>query len=115
MSKYKHFSDEESNGLDAELMERLDVARDLCGFPIVITSGARTADGNQAAGGIENSSHLKGLAVDVRMPTGQNEREKMIWALGRAGFRRLGIYTRHAHCDVDIEKAQDVVWFGTSH
>lgn len=115
MGKFRYFSDEEAKGLDGELMARLDVARDLCGFPIVITSGARTPEQNAAAGGVQDSSHLKGLAVDLRAPTGQNEREKMIWALGRAGFRRVGIYDRHIHCDVDPNKAQDVVWFGVSH
>jgi len=115
MGNWKHFSDEEAKGLDGELMSRLDVARDLCGFPIVITSGRRTPEQNAAAGGTNESSHMSGLAVDLRAPTGQNEREKMIWALGRAGFRRMGIYDRHLHCDVDPNKSQDVVWFGVSH
>jgi uncharacterized protein YcbK (DUF882 family) len=115
MGKWKHFSDEEAKGLDGELMDRLDVARDLCGFPIVITSGARTPEQNAAAGGTSESSHMKGLAVDLRAPTGKNEREKMIWALGRAGFMRIGLYDRHIHCDCDPDKAQDIVWFGVSH
>ncbi len=115
MGKLRHFSEEEAKGLDGELMARLDVARDLCGFPIVITSGRRTTEQNTAAGGVSESSHMTGLAVDIHMPPGQNEREKLIWSLGRAGFRRLGIYSRHAHCDVDDSKAQDVVWFGISH
>lgn len=96
-------------------MSRLDTARELCGFPIVITSGKRTPEQNAAASGTSESSHMQGLAVDLRAPTGQNEREKMIWALGRAGFRRMGIYTRHIHADVDEKKDQDVVWFGVSH
>lgn len=115
MGKWRYFSDEEAAGIDDELMSRLDVARGLCGFPIVITSGRRTPEQNAAAGGTNESSHMKGLAVDLRAPTGQNEREKMIWALGRAGIRRIGIYTRHLHCDTDPDKAQDVVWFGVSH
>lgn len=115
MGKLRHFSDEEANGLDGELMARLDVARDLCGFPIIITSGARTPEQNAVAGGVSESSHMKGLAVDIHMPPGQNEREKLIWALGRAGFRRMGLYNRHAHCDVDPNKPQDAVWFGVSH
>lgn len=115
MGKWKHFSDEEAKGLDGELMDRLDVARDLCGFPIVITSGARTPEQNAAAGGTSESSHMKGLAVDLRAPTGKNEREKMIWALGRAGFQRVGLYDRHFHVDVDTDKAQEIVWFGVSH
>ncbi len=115
MGKWRYFSDDESAGLDDELISRLDVARGLCGFPIVITSGRRTPEQNVAAGGVAESSHMMGLAVDIHMPPGQNEREKLIWSLGRAGFRRVGIYSRHAHCDVDDSKAQDVVWFGISH
>ena len=115
MSKWKWFSDEESKGLDYGLMVRLDMARDLCGFPIVITSGRRDEEQNASAGGTKESSHLKGLAVDLRAPTGQNEREKMIWALGRAGFTRMGLYNRHIHCDCDPDKAQYIVWFGESH
>jgi zinc D-Ala-D-Ala carboxypeptidase len=93
----------------------VDVARGLCGFPIVITSGRRTPEQNAAAGGVPDSSHVRGLAVDIQAPVGKSEREKLIWALGRVGFRRVGLYDRHAHCDIDESKAQDVVWFGISH
>ena len=65
MTKWKWFSDEEAQGLDYGLMVRLDMARELCGFPIVITSGRRTEEQNQNAGGTKESSHLKGLAVDL--------------------------------------------------
>lgn len=115
MTKWRHFSEKEVEGLSYGLVSRLDSARDLCGFPIVITSGLRTPEQNAAAGGTNESSHMKGLAVDIQAPVGQNEREKLIWALGRVGFRRLGLYDRHAHCDIDESKAQDVVWFGVSH
>ncbi len=115
MGKWMYFSDDEAAGLDDELMSRLDVARGLCGFPIVITSGRRTPEQNAAAGGADESSHLSGYAADLRAPTGQNEREKMIWALGRAGFRRIELCTRHIHVCVNPNKPQDVVWFGVSH
>lgn len=116
MGKWRFFSDDEAAGLDDELMSRLDVARGLCGFPIVITSGRRTPEQNAAAGGTNESSHMKGLAVDLRAPTGQNEREKMIWALGRAGFRRVLTYSRHIHCCISTEKEQDVFLnMGESH
>ncbi len=112
---WKHFKDDEVKGLAYGLVSRLDSARSLCGFPIVITSGLRTPGQNEAAGGVPDSSHVRGLAVDIQAPVGKNEREKLIWALGRVGFRRVGLYDRHAHCDIDESKAQDVVWFGISH
>lgn len=114
MNKWKYFSAEESQGIYDGLMARLDTARDLCGFPIVVTSGRRTPEENNAAGGVAESSHLLGLAVDIHAPVGQNEREKLIWAIGRAGFRRIGIYSKHLHIDTDESKTQDVVWFGVS-
>ncbi len=116
MSKWNFFSEEESKGLNDDLMSRLDVARGLCGFPIVITSGKRTDSQNAAAGGTADSSHLLGLAADLHSPTGQFEREKLIWALGRAGFRRMLTYSRHVHVDVSPDKAQDIfVNGGESH
>ena len=115
MSKWNFFSEEESKGLNDDLMSRLDMARGLCGFPIVITSGKRTDSQNAAVGGVGDSEHLTGEGVDIHAPTGQDEYKKLAWALGRAGFRRCGFYNRHIHLGVAEEKAQDVVWFGVSH
>ncbi len=115
MGNWKYFTETEAAGLDGELMDRLDVARGLCGFPIIVTSGKRTDNQNAAAGGVSDSSHLLGLAADLHSPTGQFEREKMIWALGRAGFRRIELATKHIHVDVNPDKQQDVAWFGVSN
>ncbi len=112
---WKYFSEAEGAGLAIDLMDRLDVARGLCGFPIVITSGKRTDSQNAAAGGTADSSHLLGLAADLHSPTGQFEREKLIWALGRAGFRRIEMATKHIHVCVNPAKQQDVAWFGVSN
>ena len=116
MSKWKYFSDEESEGLDYGLMVMIDKAREICGFPFVITSGKRTSAQNMSSGGVPDSSHITGLAVDLRLPTGQDQKEKMMWALGRAGFRRVLTYSRHVHVDVDQSKKQDIFLFmGESH
>jgi uncharacterized protein YcbK (DUF882 family) len=115
MARWAHFTDEEVEGLNYGLVARLDAARTLCGFPIIITSGLRTPEQNSAVGGVPDSSHVLGLAADIQVPVGQNEREKLIWALGRVGFKRLGLYNRHIHLDIDKSKAQNIVWFGVSH
>jgi uncharacterized protein YcbK (DUF882 family) len=48
--------------MDKTLLEMLDEVREIVGEPIIITSGFRTPAHNESAGGVESSSHLKGLA-----------------------------------------------------
>ena len=110
----KFFSDEETKGLVPELVEKLDRARELCGFPFVITSGFRTPEENERIGGAKESSHLKGMAADIRRPLDVDLVFRMCWAAGLAGFRRIEICDRHIHLDVDAEKTQDIMWFGKS-
>ena len=94
----------------------LDVARDLTGFPIVITSGFRTTAQNAAAGGVDGSEHTKGLAVDIHKPIGAFEAAKLAWALGRAGFRRVLWYSNHLHVDLSESKEQNIfIDYGVSH
>lgn len=46
----------------------LEPARVALGEPIVITSGYRCQRLNKAVGGVQNSQHCKGEAVDIRLP-----------------------------------------------
>lgn len=118
MSKWKYFSDNEIVGLTEDLVFKLERARELYGYPIVITSGYRPPAHNAAVGGVSNSAHETGLAVDIRAPIKSLEnaelREKLAWALGAAGFRRVGTYDRHFHADVDKEKPIPAWWAGKS-
>lgn len=111
---YKFFSEEESKGLDAELMSKLDTARAVAGIPFKITSGLRSCDANTAAMGVEGSSHISGKAVDLAVEAG-SDRFLVVKGLLAAGFVRIGCYDKHVHCDVDISKPQDVLWVGISH
>lgn len=45
----------------------LDSVRVRYGGPIVITSGYRSPALNKAVGGVNNSKHLRGIAVDIRI------------------------------------------------
>lgn len=111
---WKHFSDDEVAGLSPKLVEKLDAARGFAHVPFIITSGLRERDENSAAGGVGNSSHLRGLAVDLRCD-GSRSRFRMVSALILAGFKRIGVYDRHLHVDVDENLPQDVMWTGESH
>lgn len=112
--KYNYFKPEEVIGLDCELVAKLDWARGRAGVPFVITSGKRTVEENTKAGGVSESAHMKGLAVDLRCAD-SNARYCMVQALVLVGFKRIGLYTKHLHCDLDPTLPQEVIWMGESH
>lgn len=114
LDKPKHFLPEEVEGLAPQLVAMLDKARDLSGVSFIIASGRRTEAQNAEAGGVKNSAHVRGLAVDLRCYTAA-ARFRMVRGLFLAGFRRIGVYDRHVHADVDDTLPLDVVWVGVSH
>lgn len=118
MRLYKYFElsefdspDEEGSGelMEHDVIERLDVVRDLCGFPLIITSGYRTIEHNKKVGGVANSSHLLGYAVDIAV-TDSRKRFILLDAVITAGFLRIGIGDDFIHVDCDPEKSQVVIW-----
>jgi len=107
---YKYFADWEIKGLKPELVEMLDKARGLAGIPFVINSGYRTKEHNAEVGGVENSSHTKGLAVDLRARN-STEHYLITKSLLEVGFKRISrIYPSHVHCDIDETKPQNVLF-----
>lgn len=53
------------SNMDATLLDMLDSLREHYGKPIRITSGFRTEKHNAAVGGVPDSSHMRGYAVDI--------------------------------------------------
>lgn len=113
MSKFTHFKDDEVKGLDQELVAMLDWSRGRSGVPFLITSGLRTPEHNETVGGVQDSAHTRGLAVDLRV-LNDGDRYKMVQAMLLAGFKRIGIYDKHVHCDRDASLPQNVMWIGVS-
>lgn len=114
MGKWQYFADEEVKGLFPDLVYKLDRARALYGAAIIITSGYRDPNQNEQVGGVQDSAHTTGKAVDIRAPGDAGMREKLSWALGAAGFRRVGAYDLHFHVDVDADKPTPAWWTGKS-
>ena len=109
-TQYKYFKESEVVGLKTKLVEMLDKAREIAGIPFVINSGYRTLAHNAEVGGTEDSSHTKGLAVDLRA---RNSTEHFLITKGLiiAGFTRISKkYPSHIHCDIDDEKTQNVLF-----
>lgn len=103
-----YFKPEEVAGLDSGLVEKLEHARYIAGVPFVITEGL-------ASGGshVADSAHSRGLAVDLRCSRSL-DRFRIVDGLLTAGFKRIGIYDKHIHADVDPSLPQTVIWWGTS-
>lgn len=95
--------------MDKNLLEMLDEVREKFDKPIHINSGFRTVAHNEEVGGKENSSHLKGLAVDIAC-NNSSDRFDLINCLLDVGFSRLGIAKTFIHADIDPDKAQGVTW-----
>ena len=106
----KWFKESEIVGLDPMLVEGLDQARERAGIPFIITEGRASTQGSH----VEHSSHFKGYAVDLRCWTSW-DRWKMFTALLETGFRRLGVYDKHIHVDIDPDLPQNVIWVGKSN
>lgn len=116
--KFNYFTDEEVAGLKDNLPAMLDLARGVAGTPFVITSGLRTAAQESALkGGVRDSTHILGLAVDLEC-VGDNALFLMMRGLLAAGFRRVGLYhdakfqVRHIHADIgpSPDFPQDCIW-----
>lgn len=118
MSNWHFFNDSEVAkwNLEPELWARLDAARAKAGIPFIITSGRRSAAQEIALkGGVRDSSHIKGLGVDIA--TGDDHTLCLILTgLFYAGFSRIGIYhdaqmkPHHLHADIDPNLPKEVVW-----
>ena len=102
------------DNMDIDFIKKLDLARELSGVPFKINSGFRTPEYNVylASKGFKvakNSPHLKGLAADISTKNSKT-RYKVIEALIKAGFRRIGIGETFVHCDTDDTKSMDIIW-----
>ena len=95
--------------MDKTFLLRLDEARERAGIPFVINSAYRSPEHNAKIGGKPNSSHLKGLAVDISV-TNSRQRFIVLNALLEVGFTRIGIADTFIHVDLDSGKSKDVIW-----
>ena len=103
--------------IDPGFLSKIDEARGDAGVPFHINSGCRCVGhdrslhmGEVAAGAYNaTSSHIKGLALDIRAKSDE-ARYRIVKSLLKCGFRRMGIANTFIHVDDDPDKPQDVCW-----
>jgi zinc D-Ala-D-Ala carboxypeptidase len=105
MSKY--FKEIEYK-MDRDFLAKLDDAREFAGIPFFINSAYRSPEHPES---IKNptSSHIKGLAVDIRVRDSKT-RYIVLDALMHVGFNRIGIADTFIHVDDDRNKSCGVIW-----
>jgi uncharacterized protein YcbK (DUF882 family) len=74
-----------------------------------INSGYRTKKHNAKIGGVKNSSHMKGMAADVRISSSA-ERFALYEIFRKVGFKRIGVAKSFIHVDIDEDKTQNLLW-----
>ncbi len=112
------------NNINFKLLEILDRIRERLGRPINLNSVCRCEKHNKSkeVGGKPNSSHLKGLATDIRCNgytysngdyiSASLERFELLNLIFKEfpEITRIGIGKSFVHIDIDFEKPHRVVW-----
>ncbi|RLJ04683.1 MAG: peptidase M15 [Candidatus Aenigmatarchaeota archaeon] len=96
------------NHMNPVLLLLLDRAREISGIPFVITSGFRCASHNSKIGGVSDSAHLTGYAVDISVIDSE-DRLAVLFSLFQCGFKRIGISKFFIHADIDPTKPK-CIW-----
>jgi len=116
--KLSEFDAKDANGkkipgtggqMRASTLVKCDALRELYGKPLVVASGIRTPERNKQVGGVKNSSHLLGYAVDWR-DIFDDYLIQFLDAAWSAGFRRFGIMATGIHTDDDPTKGSPAIW-----
>lgn len=91
-----------------ELIEGLQMLRDLAGVPLHINSGFRCVTHNKEVGGKSESLHTLGMAADVAVPPRMSAQQLVTLAEQIPQFRDggIGIYSTWIHVDVRKVKAR---------
>mgnify|MGYP003135785811 CR=1 FL=1 len=102
------------NDIKLVVLACLQEVREDFGRPIKITSGYRCYNHNKAVGGSPSSSHVKGLAADIKVEDSDYAFRIMKSIFATDKFYRIGYGKMNGvltlHVDLDENKLQHVLW-----
>ena len=92
--------------VDVELADVLDDVREHFNAPTSITSGYRCEKHNTKVGGAKNSSHMQGIAADIKV-SGKEPKEVYDYLNKKyPNTYGMGLYKSWVHIDVRNTKAR---------
>ena len=104
---------ESGQNINPELMQKVQVLREICGFPFVITSAYRCPNHPVETGKKEPGTHAQGLAVDIQV-SGKKAHLLLREASSLAGITGIGISQKGDHSrrfiHLDISKGGNRPW-----
>ena len=86
------------NEISDSLIDKLDLLREACGFPFIITSGYRDPTHPVEARKKEPGTHCQGIAADIR-GSGGHQRFTIVKHALTLGFRGIGVAKPFVHVD----------------
>lgn len=112
-----HFNKEETacrcgcgqNDMAQEFMDWLELVRVRADIPFFLTSAFRCSAHNAAVGGVPNSAHVRGTAVDIKV-NGGGQRHIIIKAAMELGVYGVGVATGFVHLDRDLVVPRPSLW-----
>ena len=93
--------------MDEEFMARLDLLRNTYANPITLNSAYRCPKHNKAQGGVDDSPHVHGIAVDIRCSG--SEAHMLLDLIMELDFKGVGISQKgdHAKRFIHIDDKQE--------
>ena len=95
--------------MDMQFVEWLEQVRVRAGIPFFITSGFRCPSHNAAVGGVPNSAHMRGTAVDIRV-NGGGQRHSIVKAAMSYDAYGVGVAGGFIHLDRDLVVPRPMLW-----
>ncbi len=95
--------------MEQSTIDKFDKARLIAGIPFIPTCGYRSKEWDLSKGRSGEGAHPKRKAIDLKC-TDSISRYKIVDALLKAGFKRIGIAKTFIHADDAEDLSQCVIW-----
>ena len=88
------------------------IRKKLGNYPILVTSGFRSKKVNKAVGGVRNSDHLEGLAVDIIIKNNKSIKDTAKQIIEtQLEFDQIIIYRKFIHLGFNKKMRKQIVWY----